>query len=310
MTALGFVMSADRTESPSLGALRRGAHIAGAHRLRARARGRRNFAVTVVAQDAPGAHGNYATQFLARGFPLALAARDLAADIYESPYNQWRAELLDPAFAASCVRAHSHRPGAHFDRACIRSAARRRCDRRSVVAAVEAALKTSEAYFLVTLPEPLADEVCDDSAAYGWRRRSATAARGADLAAGHAYRSRTLLRITGAQAWFDDRFYDTAKIPFLPDRTPALLGVFADAVVGAFAPRCKLVIVDLDNTLWGGVVGDDGYAGVDLDPAGKGRHFLRLQSFLAGLRAKGILLAIASKNEPPPSRKCSPSVAR
>src|SRR5208282_2964918 len=40
---------------------------------------------------------NYSTQFLARGFPLALAARDLAAHVYESPYNQWRAELLDPA---------------------------------------------------------------------------------------------------------------------------------------------------------------------------------------------------------------------
>src|SRR6202050_1436382 len=43
--------------------------------------------------------GNYSTQFLARAFPLALAARDLAADVYESPYNQWRAELLDPASA-------------------------------------------------------------------------------------------------------------------------------------------------------------------------------------------------------------------
>ena len=40
---------------------------------------------------------NYSTQFLARAFPLAMAARDVAADVYESPYNQWRGELLDPA---------------------------------------------------------------------------------------------------------------------------------------------------------------------------------------------------------------------
>src|ERR1700733_1623302 len=39
--------------------------------------------------------GNYSTQFLAAGFPIALAAQGFAADIYESPYNQWRAELLD-----------------------------------------------------------------------------------------------------------------------------------------------------------------------------------------------------------------------
>ena len=39
--------------------------------------------------------GNYSTQFLARGFPIALAARDFAAEVYETPYNQWRAELLE-----------------------------------------------------------------------------------------------------------------------------------------------------------------------------------------------------------------------
>src|SRR5580700_4394635 len=43
--------------------------------------------------------GNYSTQFLAGGFPLALAARHLAGTVYESPYNQWRAELLEPASA-------------------------------------------------------------------------------------------------------------------------------------------------------------------------------------------------------------------
>ena len=58
------------------------------------------------------------------------------------------------------------------------------------------------------------------------------------------------------------------------------------------------MVVDLDDTLWGGRVGDDGYDGIDLDPAGKGRHFLRLQAFLQGLHAKGIVLAVASKNDP------------
>ncbi|HXX03711.1 MAG TPA: hypothetical protein VEJ37_05200, partial [Xanthobacteraceae bacterium] len=41
--------------------------------------------------------GNYSTQFLARGFPVALAARNFAAEIYESPYNQWRPEILEAA---------------------------------------------------------------------------------------------------------------------------------------------------------------------------------------------------------------------
>jgi FkbH-like protein len=242
---------------------------------------------------------NYSTQFLARGFPLALAARDLAADVYESPYNQWRAELLDPASAL-----HAFAP-THIVLALtsidLAYGSLRSVDAvvESVVAAVEAALKTSEAYILVTLPEPLADEVSDGSPAYAWRaavcsrlRASLTSPRVmlVDL--------EPLVRGAGAEAWFDDRFYDTSKLPFHPDRTPAVLAALADAVAGTVAPRCKLVIVDLDNTLWGGNVGDDGYAGLDLDPAGSGRHFLRLQAFLAGLRDKGIVLAIASKNEP------------
>jgi FkbH-like protein len=243
--------------------------------------------------------GNYSTQFLARGFPLALAARDLASEIYESPYNQWRAELLEPGSALHAFApTHVILTLTSID---LAYGSLRSVDAvvGSVVAAVEAALKTSEAYVLVTLPEPLADEVGDGSPAYAWRaavcgrlRASLTSPRAipVDL--------EPLMRGAGAQAWFDDRFYDTAKLPFHPDRTPAALGALADAVAGTVAPRCKLVIVDLDNTLWGGNVGDDGYAGLDLDAAGSGRHFLRLQAFLAGLRDKGIVLAIASKNEP------------
>ena len=242
---------------------------------------------------------NYATQFLARAFPLALAARDIAADVYESPYNQWRAELFDPASPLHAF-APTHVVVA-LTSIDLAYGSLRGVDAvvESVVAAVGAALKSTEAYVLVTLPEPLADEVVDNSPAYAWRtavcgrlRASLTSPRVmlVDL--------EPLVRGAGAQAWFDDRFYDTAKLPFHPDRTPAVLGVLADAVAGAVAPRCKLVVVDLDNTLWGGMVGEDGYAGLDLDPAGSSRHFLRLQSFLSGLRDKGVVLAIASKNEP------------
>jgi FkbH-like protein len=243
--------------------------------------------------------GNYSTQFLAQGFPVALAARNLAAELYESPYNQWRTELLDTsstlyAFAPTHIvialtaielaYGSLRRPEAAIE---------------AVAAAVKAALKTSDANLLVTLPEPLADELSDSSAAYAWRRAVGNGLRAAltgprvtliDI--------EPLVRAIGAQTWFDDRFYDTAKLPFHPDRTPALLGVLADALIGSIAPRCKLVVVDLDETLWGGRLGDDGCDGIDLDPAGPGRHFLRLQAFLAGLRANGILLAIASKNEP------------
>jgi FkbH-like protein len=243
--------------------------------------------------------GNYSTQFLAAGFPVALAAQGFAADIYESPYNQWRAELLDTgsplhAFAPThIVLALSSIELAYG------SLRRPEAVVEAVDAAVKAALRANDAQFLITLPEPLIDEMSDAGSAYAWRREVTDGLRKAftvprvtllDIA--------PLIRTIGAAGWFDDRFYDAAKLPFHPDRTPALLGLLANAVVGATAPRCKLVVVDLDDTLWGGRVGDDGCDGLQLDAAGKGRHFLRLQAFLAGLHAKGILLAIASKNDP------------
>jgi FkbH-like protein len=243
--------------------------------------------------------GNYATQFLAQGFPLALAARGLAAEVYESPYNQWRAELLDaasPLHAFAPTRVLLALTSVELAYGPLRHPA---AAVDAVAGAVGAALNTTDAQFLVTLPEPLGDELSDASPAYAWRRAIDEGLRAAlagprvtliDIA--------PLLRRCGAAAWFDDRFYDTAKLPFHPDRTPAVLNLFADALAGVIAPRCKLLVVDLDDTLWGGRVGDDGYDGIDLDPAGRGRHFLRLQAFLRGLRDKGVLLAVASKNDP------------
>jgi FkbH-like protein len=242
--------------------------------------------------------GNYSTQFLARGFPLALAARNIAAEIYESPYNQWRAELLDgasPLYAFAPTHVLLALTSIELAYASLRSPA---AIVESAAAAVQAAQQKSGAHFLVTLPEPLADEISDSGAAYTWRRAVTDGLRAALAPSTTLIDVEPLMRARGATAWFDDRFYDTAKLPFHPDRTPAVLSVLADAVAGVIAPRCKLVVVDLDDTLWGGRVGDDGHDGIDLDPAGKGRHFLRLQAFLQGLHAKGIVLAVASKNDP------------
>ena len=216
------------------------------------------------------------------------------------PYNQWRAELLDGTSALYALFADPRTAVALTSIELAYGVAAQpgcRCGNRRHRRQGGAEGKRGE--FLITLPEPLADEISDNGVAYAWRRAVNEGLRAALVTPRVTLIDvEPLIRAVGAGAWFDDRFYDSAKLPFHPDRTPAVLGVLADAVVGTVAPRCKLVIVDLDDTLWGGRVGDDGYDGVDLDPAGKGRHFLRLQAFLKGLHDKGIVLALASKNEP------------
>src|SRR5262249_30665967 len=58
----------------------------------------------------------------------------------------------------------------------------------------------------------------------------------------------------------------------------------------------KCVAVDLDNTLWGGVIGEDGMTGIQLGPEFPGAAFQAVQRALLDLSHRGILLAIASKN--------------
>ena len=56
----------------------------------------------------------------------------------------------------------------------------------------------------------------------------------------------------------------------------------------------KCLVLDLDNTLWGGVIGDDGLGGIRL---GQGEAFLAFQRYVKGLQLRGVILAVCSKND-------------
>ena len=64
-------------------------------------------------------------------------------------------------------------------------------------------------------------------------------------------------------------------------------------------PQAKVLVLDLDNTLWGGTVGEDGYAGLKLGSDYPGAFFRDLQRVALDLARRGVLLAIASKNNEP-----------
>jgi FkbH-like protein len=71
-------------------------------------------------------------------------------------------------------------------------------------------------------------------------------------------------------------------------------------VIGSqFGASKKCLVVDLDNTLWGGVIGDDGADGIELGPeTASGDAFQEFQRYLQQLKQRGVLLAVASKNDP------------
>jgi FkbH-like protein len=101
----------------------------------------------------------------------------------------------------------------------------------------------------------------------------------------------------GRRTWFDERFWDLSKSLCAIEYLPMVARNIADIAVAARGRSVKCVIVDLDNTLWGGVIGDDGIEGIQLSAHGDGEAFHRFQSFLLGLKRRGILLCVCSKNE-------------
>jgi FkbH-like protein len=78
----------------------------------------------------------------------------------------------------------------------------------------------------------------------------------------------------------------------------AMGGHLADIVLRQSRPTPKCVVLDCDNTLWGGVVGEDGVGGIALGSAFPGSGYLEFQKSLKALKDRGVLLAIASKNNP------------
>jgi FkbH-like protein len=101
----------------------------------------------------------------------------------------------------------------------------------------------------------------------------------------------------GEKAAFDARFYYKGKSPY----TPAFFDEFArrltQATRGFGSYFYKVVVLDCDNTLWGGVIGEDGLSGISLDPYDyPGNVFWAAQQELRHLESLGILLCLCSKN--------------
>ncbi|NOT26786.1 MAG: HAD-IIIC family phosphatase [Acidobacteria bacterium] len=101
----------------------------------------------------------------------------------------------------------------------------------------------------------------------------------------------------GRKNWRDERLYDMAKVPVSYDYLSAYARNLAAVCASAFGRSKKCLVLDLDNTLWGGVVADDGVGGIQIgnDSAG-GEAYLRFQSYVRGLKDRGVILAVCSKN--------------
>ena len=102
----------------------------------------------------------------------------------------------------------------------------------------------------------------------------------------------------GKALWFDQGAYFLSKTGFCMDALPRVCLEFTRLIAASGGRVYKCLVLDLDNTIWDGVVGDDGYEGINLDPNDAvGEAFRYFQEYLLELRKRGVILAVCSKND-------------
>lgn len=251
--------------------------------------------------------GSFNTTQLAQMLPLAAARTGFRLDVYESPYGQYRQEILDAnsaayAFFPNFLILAVHEGGLTLPHLSASPESDIEAELRRWTALWDAAREYSQArvvqYNFATPAEvPLGHLAVRVPGSRFMMTQQLNARLGQ-----HAGNDVSIVdcdRLSawiGKQRWFDARYWNFAKqavaltaIPLLARHTAAVLG--ADL---GLARKC--LVLDLDNTLWGGVIGEDGLSGIRLGGGVDGEAFTAFQEYLLRLKEKGIILAVCSKN--------------
>ncbi len=102
----------------------------------------------------------------------------------------------------------------------------------------------------------------------------------------------------GIDAWFDVGRWLQGKLEIAPQAAPLYGDLAARIVAASRGLSKKCLVLDLDNTLWGGVIGDDGVDGIVLGAgSAAGEAHLALQHYAKQLKERGVILAVCSKND-------------
>ena len=256
--------------------------------------------------------GDTATQLLTTAVKGEAVARGLALDIYEAEYNQIERQLLDPTsdlyqFDASIV--------------IIFQSTHKLCEYHSLLAADKQELVAEERQtFLTSICEnpAFADkkiiyfnypEIEDTvfgsyankvEASFSFQVRKLNYEL---MLLSKQYSNLFICDIAGLQNLFGRQFMFSPNVymstemvlsvnalPYVASRVVDIIG----AIRGQFK---KCLILDLDNTVWGGVIGDDGLEGIELGHGlGIGKAFTEFQMWVKKLKQRGIIICVASKN--------------
>jgi FkbH-like protein len=107
----------------------------------------------------------------------------------------------------------------------------------------------------------------------------------------------------GRRQFIDEKLWALSKSYCAMEFLPEVAQSFVDVALASMGRTIKCVVLDLDNTLWGGVVGDDGLEGIGLGDLDDGNAFGFFQLYLRELARRGIILTVCSKNNEATARR-------
>jgi len=260
----------------------------------------------------------YTSELLDPWLHFSAALNQLSLDIYHAPYGV----TLQEATTSSGLAKHSPditlllltredlHPALQMPAACIKLA-----DKPGIHEQWQQALNrlvsrfrdTVAGHIIVTLlPSPaspglgLYDGMAENSETHWWNQIKAELASNLrDNFSGVSYLDMDQLMMQiGHDNFFDMRLWYSSTFPFTPDGAFAISNAVTTLAAAIHLTRAKVVVLDADNTLWGGVIGEDGINGIALGQDYPGKVYVDFQKRILSLQQRGFILALCSKNNP------------
>ncbi|HEV2150154.1 MAG TPA: HAD-IIIC family phosphatase [Longimicrobiaceae bacterium] len=252
--------------------------------------------------------GSYTTAQLGPLLRLAALRRGVALEVHEAAYGQYRQEILDPesatyAFGPDFVLLAVHEGEVALPDHSDAPAEQVEAELRRWTGLWEAVARRSAArvvqHNFAIPPEVPLGHLAARLPGSRYRMTQALNHRLGDEA-GSAVTivdCDRLASYVGKQRWFDPRYWHHAKQAVALDALPLLARHTAAVLAAELGMTRKCLVLDLDNTLWGGVIGEDGLAGIRLGGDAEGEAYAAFQEYVSRLKDRGVILAVCSKND-------------
>ena len=256
--------------------------------------------------------GDTATQLLCTAIRGMGIERGYNIDLFEAEYNQVERQFLDPTsdlyeFNADfiVIFQSTHKLGEHYSMLSTEQQATLADDRISFLASIcENPALAGKKIIYFNYPE-IEDTVfgsyankVDSSFTFQVRKLNYELMR-----LSQQYQNLFICDIAGLQNkvgrdfMFAANVYTSKEMILSMDALPYVASRVMDIVCAVKGQFKKCLILDLDNTVWGGVIGDDGLEGIQLGHGlGIGKAFTEFQMWVKKLKQRGIIICVASKN--------------